>query len=189
MFLFKPCNIKGICWQCYPAMSCCSETEKTPSNKEHHLPSAVPATLRRCTKLPVIRPQCASFQRQPHNWVPKSHEITNVNRHITYVSRKLILTEFCWVLLIKHAFCRRAVLKTFKVKFQYHLGFFWFLTHWERPTAKWYHFSWFTFKFFNSFSNCPRCISATKWALWVYSHMSHYIKYSDKGALRSCQIS
>lgn len=72
-----------------------------------------------CTKPRRRSPLCASFERQPHNWVPKSHEITNVNRHITYLSGKMTLTEFCWVLLIKHAFCRSAMLKDVK---------FWLLT-------------------------------------------------------------
>lgn len=78
MFLLKTCNIKGICWQCKPATSRCAETEKTPSNKEHHLPSASPATLlqpRLCTSpLPPVCQLWTSATQTPSPQVTWNHK-------------------------------------------------------------------------------------------------------------------
>lgn len=82
--------------------------QRTPSSlsiTSHH-PAANP--LHRAPRQSLL---CASFEHQPHNWVPKSHEITNVSRHIAYFSVKTTLTEFCWVSLIRHAFCQCAALR------------------------------------------------------------------------------
>lgn len=117
MFLLKTCNIKGMCWQCKPAMSCCAETEKTPSNKEHHLPSASPTTLLQpilCTKLPFIPPCVPALNVSRITESPSHMKSQTVNRHSAYLSGKTTVTEFCWVLLIKHAFCQCAMLKAIK---------------------------------------------------------------------------
>lgn len=59
----------------------------------------------------ALRHSCVPALNTSHITEPKSHEITNVNCHISYSSRKMTLTVFCWVFLIRHAFCWCAILK------------------------------------------------------------------------------
>lgn len=91
-----------------------------PSTKNTSFPSPLQTTSRpppADPKLPVIPHRVPVFQL--HNGVlitesPQSHEITNVNRHITYLSRKMILTDLCWALFIQHAVSGLCALKSSK---------------------------------------------------------------------------
>lgn len=95
MLTVRACNAL-LCWDWENTLQ-----QRTPSSLS--ITSRTPlANTRLCSRHST--PPCTSFERQPHNWVPKSHEITNVNRHITYLSGKMTLTEFCRVFPINHAF-------------------------------------------------------------------------------------
>ncbi len=150
MLLLRTCNIKGICWQCKPAMSCCAETEKTPCNKAHHLPSASPASLlqpKLCTKLPIISPRVPALNVSRITESP-SHiksQTSTVTSHI-YLEKLLwhdrvlrgLANQACFLSMC--CVKRRQKLRLLTPDFNIRLAF-WSLTHQKWLTVKWCNFS------------------------------------------------